>query len=215
MDGDTFSFVIPSELGAGVHTFSIAAGSILDLQQNPVAAFNGSLTLDYTAPRVVATSVAQDAVVAPGAFSEQITFNEPMRVSNLLADDVLLHGAALNTDYTPSSLSFDATGTILTVNYSLLPEDNYAMTLVASTSDGTNFVDVAGNELDGEFSGILPSGNGVHGGNFVANFKVDFSTAPIRNAAVQPRSEWQLDLRQNDQRLYQHSGRQRHFYDQS
>ena len=179
VDGDSFSFLVPLELGAGLHTFSIAAGSIVDLQQNPVAAFSSSLMLDYTAPRLVAMSVAQNAVVAPGSFSEQVTFGEPMRVSNLSADDVLLHGAALNTNYTPSSLTFDTTGTILTISYSSLPEDSYTLTLLAGTSDGTNFVDVAGNELDGEFSGALPSGNGTRGGNFVANFSLDYSTVPF------------------------------------
>src|SRR5262249_20024753 len=65
------------------------------------------------------------------------------------------------------------TGTVLTVTYSALPDDNYALTLV---SGGANFTDLAGNALDGEFIGSYPSGNGTAGGNFVIGLSLDPGT---------------------------------------
>ena len=54
-----------------------------------------------------------------------------------------------------------------------MPEENYLLTLLAGTSGGSNFVDLAGNALDGEFNGTFPSGNGLAGGDFVIGFSMD------------------------------------------
>src|SRR5262249_35705657 len=64
--------------------------------------------------------------------------------------------------------SFDATNTTLTINYSGLPEDNYTETLL-----DTGFKDLSGFILDGEPGApptLVPSGNGVEGGNFFVDF---------------------------------------------
>src|SRR5262249_33511992 len=96
---------------------------------------------------------------------------------NLSADDFVLFGNVLGVSYTPSGFSFDASGTVVTVNYTSLPEDNYTLTLIAGVAGGSNFTDALGNPLDGEFSGTFPSGDGVPGGAFSIGFLMDVVTA--------------------------------------
>ena len=48
--------------------------------------------------------------------------------------------------------------------------DTYRVTLVGT---GTAILDLSANALDGEFSGVFPSGDGTAGGDFVADFTVD------------------------------------------
>ena len=96
--------------------------------------------------------MANGAIVSPGALSYSVTFSEPMNVGNLDSADYLLHGVFRNVNYTASSASFNSAGTVLTLNYANLPDDQYTLTLVAGTTGGTNLTDVAGNALDGEFS---------------------------------------------------------------
>lgn len=180
VDGDTVSFTLPA-LVSGTHTFSLPAGAVQSLGGAPLNAFSGSITIDAIAPRITATSIAPGSVLGNGTVSYQITFSEPMLTSNLSSTDMTLVGAVGGASYTPVSMSFDPTGTVLTLNYSNLPEDNFTLTLVSGTSGGTNFTDAAGNALDGEFSGTFPSGDGIAGGNFVSSFSIDIGTAAFPN----------------------------------
>jgi Bacterial pre-peptidase C-terminal domain len=172
LDGDTLSFAFPA-LEDGLHTLSFAAGSILDVQQTPLDAFSSSFTLSTKGPRVTATSLAPAGVLSPGALSYQVTFDRPMRVANLSTDDFSLRGNLLGVDYSATSFSYNVSGTVLTLNYTSLPEDNYTLNLVSGVADGFNFVDTAGNALDGEFTGVFPSGDGVAGGDFAIGFALD------------------------------------------
>jgi Bacterial pre-peptidase C-terminal domain/Bacterial Ig-like domain len=176
IDGDTVNFTFGTSFADGAHNITIAAGAILDLQSTAIDAFTATIFEDTTAPRVVSTSVSPNAVVLPGALTYQITFSEPMLVSNLSSDDFALHGNLRNANYTATSSAYSGGGTILTLNYAGLPDDNYTLTLVAGTSGGTNFTDAAGNALDGEFTGVFPSGNGTAGGNFIIGFSMDGGT---------------------------------------
>src|SRR5262249_25963180 len=151
----------------GTHTVAIAAGAISDIQNTPLQPFTATFTVDNVPPQVTATSVAPNGVVAPGSLTYQVTFSEPMRVLNLTTDDFSLRGNFRNVNYPAGSFSFTPAGTVLTLTYTGLPDDNYSLTVVAGASGGTNFTDAVGNALDGEFSGTFPSGNGVPGGNFV------------------------------------------------
>ena len=106
--------------------------------------------------------------------SIQITFSEPMTNINLEnVTDFSLRGVFHGIIYSLNGFSLNPDGTVLTLNYTDLPDDNYVLTVVAGSSGGTNFTDVAGNALDGEFSGTFPSGNGVAGGDFVLSFSKD------------------------------------------
>ena len=110
-----------------------------------------------------ARSARTTSSVAPAKRAPAIVFNG--------------EGNNLNANYSASTFSFNPAGTILTLNYTNLPEDLYSLTLVAGATSGTNFTDAVGNALDGEFSGTLPSGNGVAGGNFVVTFSLDVATS--------------------------------------
>ena len=172
VDGNTLSFTMFPSLGAGVHTLTIAAGAIEDVQGTPITAFTGNFTINTAPPTVVATSIPPGGDIAPGSLTYVVTFSEAMLVSNLAAADFTLHGnftEAAGVNYTPSGFSFDPTGTILTLNYTGLPVDDYTLTLISGI---TEFANQIGEALDGEFSGTFPSGNGVAGGNFVIGFNM-------------------------------------------
>ena len=140
------------------------------------------------APRVIATSVPPNAAITPGSLTYQVTFSKPMNVSSLAADDFTLHGnfvQAVGVNYTPASYSFDPTDTVLTLNYTGLPADNYTLTLLAGINGVAGFTDQFGQALDGEFSGTFPSGNGVAGGNFVIGFDMVQGTAAYPTPLVE------------------------------
>src|SRR5262249_49486332 len=77
VDGDTVSFTLPA-LANGLHTVTIAAGAIADVQNTPLTVFTSSFTIDSVAPRVTATSVAPNAVLTPGTLTYTVTFSEGM-----------------------------------------------------------------------------------------------------------------------------------------
>ncbi|HVX60745.1 MAG TPA: pre-peptidase C-terminal domain-containing protein, partial [Pirellulales bacterium] len=187
VDATTIRFDIPV-LPDGSHNLSIAAGAVSDIHGTPVDAFSSSFVTDTTPPWVTATSIAPNGVAAPGSLSYQVTFSEPMNVGNLSADDFALRGDLRGANYSASSYSFNADGTILTLNYANLPDDHYTLTLHSGASGGSNFTDVVGNALDGEFHGSLPSGDGTAGGDFVAGFSLDPGTEsfPTTFQAVDP-----------------------------
>jgi len=76
-----------------------------------------------------------------------VQFSEPMLTTNLDASDFSLLGVLRNISYSASSFSYSAGGTVLTLNYTNLPEDKYTLTLLSATG---RFEDVVGNDLDGE-----------------------------------------------------------------
>ena len=67
----------------------------------------------------------------------------------------------------PQSAVFDLTGVVL-------PDDTYRVRLLGV--GGNAILDLDGNALDGEFTGMLPSGNDTAGGDFQAVFTI---TTPI------------------------------------
>ncbi len=176
VDGDTVIFDLPGPISEGSHTVTIAAGAVTDLQGTPISAYTGTFFIDTIGPRVTATSVAPGGVVPAGDLTYTVTFSEPMQVSNLSADDFNLHGNFRSADYAASGFSYNAAGTVLTINYTGLPDDSYKLTLFSGVTGGTNFTDAVGNAMDGEFSGTFPSGNGTPGGDFVIGFNTDLPT---------------------------------------
>lgn len=63
----------------------------------------------------------------------------------------------------PQSAVFDLTGVVLA-------DDTYRISLLGA--GGSMIMDLDANALDGEFAGVFPSGNGVAGGTFLAQFSV-------------------------------------------
>jgi subtilisin family serine protease len=172
MSGRTIRFAAP-ELAAGEHTAEIAAGSLLDLQGNPIGLFSSQFTIDLTPPRVVSSSVLTADVVAAGNLTYSVRFSEPLQGANLDPSDILLIGQ-LSGRHEPLTLSYDSATQTVSADFANLPDDRYSLAL---HSGDLGFEDLAGNDLDGDGS-ELPSGDSISGGDFERSFFVD-SSAPV------------------------------------
>ena len=163
VDGMTLEFVLTTaNTGDGLYTAVIPAGAISSLAGSPLAAFSATYDADATNPTVISSSISQGGTVAPGPLSFLVTFSEELAQSGLGAEDVTLVEALTGQVYTPSSFTYTPGTSTLKVDYSALPEGNYTITVLTSA---TAFRDRRGNLLQG--------------GNFVRNFTVDVTTAPL------------------------------------
>jgi hypothetical protein len=119
-------------------------------------------------PRVVASSIAEGALLAAGPLEIVIEFSEEMATAEVTDFDVRLvettSGALVDESV------FNLAATTLTLGYADLPEGIYQLILVSSP---LGFRDVDDLPLDGEPSAPLPSGDGVAGGDFVLGFSLD------------------------------------------
>ena len=76
---NTVVFVLPALL-RGNHQVTIAAGTILDVQNRPLEPFASTFVID-TPPRIVGSSIAEGSIVPPGSLTYTATFDEPMDTS--------------------------------------------------------------------------------------------------------------------------------------
>ena len=161
----------------------MSAGSVKDLQGTSLTAYNGTFTLDYTAPRVISSSIADGAILPTGDLTFTVTFSEPLQASLVDPSDIGLFGSYFNTFQNPDSIAFNAAGTAMTVNFSGLGDDAYRLVLFANES---SFVDRVGLVLDGEPPVV--SGNGIEGGDFYLNFVTDLGTQalPVPLVPIEP-----------------------------
>jgi len=183
-DSKTVSFILPTGLAQGTHTISLAAGSVLDLQGTPLAAFNSSLVFDNIAPQVVASSLAEGDYMPAAALTYTVAFDEDMLTTAVDSSDFSLVGAAGGSRSASSFSWSDARH--LTIEYTGLADDSYTLALWSASG---RFQDAAGNILDGEphTPYALPSGNGTAGGDFVVHFAMDGATTALpAPAAKQP-----------------------------
>ncbi|NQT87072.1 cellulase family glycosylhydrolase, partial [bacterium] len=112
-----------------------------------------------------------------GVTTIEVHFNEAMDPATIVAANIELLGSGgdgvfgngNDIVYAPASVVLDPDGCTSHINLaSALPADKYRFTL-----DGTSSItDAAGNRLDGEYLGSLPSGDGTPGGDFVGAFVV-------------------------------------------
>jgi streptogramin lyase len=186
-DHEVVWFLQPTPPGQNIpYTFQIGAGSIKDLQGVGLTGFSETIIVNTIPPHLITNSINEGSVGSTGSLTYTCSFQEAIVPSSVSASSFDLHGAFRSTDYTPTSFSFDATDTILTVNFSNLPQDNYTLTLIAA-----GFMDRAGFILDGEPGPpptLVPSGNGVEGGNFFVDFTLSHGTEalPINFSSVAP-----------------------------
>ncbi len=175
VDANTLRFQFTA-VGHGVHTVSIAAGTLLDLQGTPIDAYTGQFEVDLVGPRVISSSIQQNDVLASGNLSVAIEFDEQLLAANLGPEDIALNGV-VSGSYAPTSVNYVPATSTLTVDFGFLPQDEYTLTLISG--DGA-FEDIAGNDLDGEpLTFPLPpnvSGDGNPGGNFAVDFTTDITT---------------------------------------
>lgn len=164
----------------------VVAGPIMSadgkvLQQSGVISF---VLNDVAGPRVASTSTLGRLV--------SVKFNEPMDPSTINLANIVVarrNGAPswnspgvvnlsldprVTISYNPST--FTATLDFSAVPQTALPSDTYAI-IVMSGPSGVR--DAVGNQLDGEFSGSFPSGNGTNGGNFLQDLGLLQVQAPI------------------------------------
>jgi hypothetical protein len=147
----------------------IAGGKIQDLSGATLPAYSEDYTTDNLGPTVVATSIQEGGLVPAGSLTYVVTFSEPIDPSNVSAASFNSHGNYLNADYTAASFSFDATATVLTINYTGLPDDTYRLFLFSAAAvdnklitNPNGFRDLLGNAFDGEPVGfVLRDNTGV------------------------------------------------------
>jgi hypothetical protein len=136
---------------------------------------NGSVGGNFVATFTVNVAARVASMTpAPGSSSTTVTaivwtFDQAMDATTLTSGNVTIMGATAGAQ-TCDTLVASAGDTVLTCTKAAgFPEDSaYTVTL---TSGGMKDADAA--NLDGEFSGTFPSGNGATGGNFVATFAVN------------------------------------------
>ena len=83
--------------------------------------------------------------------------------------------------YPGVTIAYNPLTNTATLDYSALPQtemptDDYAIVV---KSGPTGVTDLVGNELDGEFSGTFPSGNGTPGTNFFEDLGLKTLVAPV------------------------------------
>src|SRR5262249_13841228 len=141
---------------------------------------------DVTAPRVTSTTVLGRFVV--------VAFNKAMNGPSINHNTLLLvridpsGNVILNAD-PRLMVGYDAANQRAIMDLRLLdqpelPSGHYQVIALDSITD------LGGNRLDGEFTGVYPSGNGVAGGNFVLDLPNQVLMAPtVLSIGLAPQSD--------------------------
>ncbi len=120
-------------------------------------------------------STSPSTIVA--TFSEDLDFTTVTNPSNFtleasggdgtFGDGNEIPIAATFITYSPTTYAATFYIDTAALTFGLLSDDLYQVTITDSVTD------LAGNPLDGEFTGVFPSGDTVAGGDFIATFTVD------------------------------------------
>ena len=142
---------------------------VTDVSGQTLTPYSYTFFTTNVAPLIVSSSIdGQVFSPAPADVTEVVTFSQPMNTSFTTSSSFSLYGNYNNDNYCAASISWDPTGTILTINYDGLPDDPYTLTLYAS-----GFEKLVGIPL---------------ASNYVANFAVALGTAAFTGqfTPVQP-----------------------------
>ena len=180
-----FSFTkTPGVTANGLYRYQVVGGIVS--QDGKLLDPSGQIAFilnDTASPRVAATNTMGRIVT--------VQFNEAMDPSTIKLDTVYVvrqggtgnwdNPIFLNRDPRMLPIKYDPQTFTATLDYSNLPQtamptDVYAI-VVASGPNGVK--DMVGNQLDGEFLGSLPSGNGAAGGDFVQVLGLQVLQAPV------------------------------------
>lgn len=143
-----------------------------------------------TPPVVVSMTPAPDSVTADFPAEIVVGFDREIDASTINALTFTLiraggdatFGDAADVEVTATSVGLSTVNprlAIMDITGTAAVEDRYRVTLEGS---GPNIVlDLDGQALDGEFSGTMPSGDGVQGGDFVADFDVQGLQASLES----------------------------------
>ena len=168
IDARTAVFPISNSV-EGTNSVIVVGGTISSLQGQTNQPFTSQIFVDSTPPRINEATVTRDVTLGAGVSVLSFTFNEAISTERLDEGDFRLSGQ-ISGPLSPASMDFDETTNTLNIEYPELADDKYTITLF---SGDERFEDLVGNDLDGEGSGLLPSGNGAEGGNYVVEFTVD------------------------------------------
>lgn len=184
IDGNTVQFGLPT-LEEGEQVVRIAEGALSDVQGTPLDAYELTFYHDITAPTVIASSVEDGEVLEMASYTRDLTltleFSEPMNTGNLTSNDFRLDALGRGQFYAASSFTYNATGTVLTLEYADLPEDNYRLQLFSNDSAFEDTASPDGWNLDGD-------GNGFEGGTYFLTFSLDISSVayPVPMTPIAP-----------------------------
>ena len=138
----------------GVH--SVGISGLENLQGAALTPRTLTFQTDDVPPVVLSSSIVDGSVFPLGALTEVITFSKPVDPASVSEQDFLLVGTLRGRFYLASAFSLDATDTILTLQYTNIPPDQYTFTLQAGP---TNYLSTAGvpmvNNYDVHFSMVL------------------------------------------------------------
>ena len=127
---------------------------------------------DLDPPEVISMTPAPGATFVGQMETIGVIFSESLLAEGLVSNHVLLTGTATGT-YVPANLDLSTGDQKLTITYpGFLPQDDYVLVLVSGEQD-EGLSDGSVNALDGDFSGVFPSGDGTAGGDFMASFSID------------------------------------------
>jgi hypothetical protein len=177
IDGDTLRFDLPA-LGEATHEVVIDAGALTDLGGQSNTAYQATLTIDGTGPRIVSSSIGEGSVLPAGNLSIVLAFDEQINALGLQSLGAVLFGLVSGQSYAADrvQVASDMISSTLTLEFDNLPDDSYTLQL---PSGAGAVEDLAGNMLDGE-AGMFPTGDGQPGGAFLLTFSLDAEASPLR-----------------------------------
>jgi hypothetical protein len=183
-----FSFTVkPGQLGNGAFTYKIQ-GNITSKDGKVLQPSTVTFNINDTVAPKVANATVNGRIVT-------VQFNEAMSPTTINATTLFVarlnpNGQVafnLNTDprfkisYNPAT--FTATLDYSGLDQSQLPTGTYVLVVLSGIAIPGGFqpgvTDVVGNKLNGAFSGVFPSGNGVVPTDFVENFGTLTLAAPV------------------------------------
>ncbi len=173
VDGATLVFDISGlTAGDGLYTVSIAAGAFAGISGAAVDEFSAAFGTDSSLLTVVAASLTEGELVAPGPLTLTVTFSDDLDESVLDAADVwLVNLGDLSVIAPGAGFEYDPVARELTAEFYHLDEGGYSVYLLSSP---TAFTNAFGATLDGD-------GDGIGGDPFVLNFGVDVADGPFRS----------------------------------
>ncbi len=185
VNGNTVTWTIdPNSYATGIdlpNVVTIGADAfgnqIMDVSGQTLIPFSYTFFTTNVAPAIVSSSVdGQVFSPAPANPTEIVTFSQPMNTSFTTASSFALHGNYRSVSYAAASWSWDPTGTILTINFSGLPDDSYTITLLAGGFDNVVGIPLASDYIanfavtlgeaafGGEFTPFAPAGSLIYTG---------------------------------------------------
>ena len=110
-----------------------SGNQVIDVSGQTLTPYSYTFYTTNVPPTVVSSSVDNQVFSpAPANVTEIVTFSQPMDPSFTTASSFDLLGNYRNVQYAAASYSWDPTNTILTINYTKLPDDTYTLTLLSS-----------------------------------------------------------------------------------